>query len=77
MYIQDPHASVTRPIRELKGYQLIELEAGVSKELTFVLTEKELGFYNNQGKWLVESGDFNVFLGGSSAAQLSGSFELK
>ena len=77
LYIQDSYASVVRPVRELKGYELVELDAGESKTLTFELNSETLGFYNNQGEWIVESGDFNVFVGGSVATSLSGSFELK
>ena len=76
LYLQDPFASVTRPVRELKGYKLVTLAPGASQKVTFTLTDKELGFYDNQGNWLVESGDFNVFVGGSSTATLTKSFQL-
>ncbi|RMB63859.1 beta-glucosidase BglX [Dokdonia sinensis] len=77
LYLQDPFASVTRPTRELKGYEAVMLVPGASKEITFELTGEELGFYNNQGEWIVESGDFNVWVGGSSDAKLMKSFELE
>ena len=69
-------ASVARPIKELKGFELIELAAGTTKTITFRLTDKELGFYNNDRKWVLEPGDFNVFVGGSSIETLEGSFVL-
>lgn len=76
LYLQDPFASVTRPVRELKGYERNTLKAGASKEIIFTLTEKELGFYDNQGNWFVESGDYNIFVGGSSQASLTQSFKF-
>lgn len=76
LYLQDPYASVTRPVRELKGYKMVELDAGASEIITFSLDNTELGFYDNSGKWLVESGQYNIFVGGSSNASLSTSFEL-
>ena len=74
LYIQDVAASVTRPVRELKGFELVELEPGASKEITFNLSDAELGFYNNEGEFIVEDGLFRVFVGGSSATQYSTEF---
>lgn len=76
LYLQDPYASLVRPIKELKGFEKIMLDAGESKTVSFSLTEKELGFYNNAYEWVVEPGDFNIMVGGSSATGLSGSFVL-
>lgn len=77
LYIRDRVASVTRPVKELKGFKKVELKAGESKTLTFTLTEKELGFYNNEGKYVVESGDFEVMVGGNSMKTLNGEFRLE
>lgn len=76
VYIQDVFASITRPVKELKGFELVSLEAGESKNLSFKLTNKELGFYNNQGEFLIEPGDFKVFVGGSSDTVLESEFHL-
>ncbi len=76
LYIQDVHAGVVRPIKELKGFELVELKAGETKTLTFNLTDKELGFYDNQGNYVVEAGDFKVMVGGSSITSLETNFEL-
>ncbi|WP_370465559.1 beta-glucosidase BglX [Mangrovimonas futianensis] len=76
VYIQDVFASITRPVKELKGFELVSLKAGESKALNFILTDKELGFYNNQGEFLVEPGDFKVFVGGSSNTVLESEFNL-
>ncbi len=77
LYIQDKVGSVVRPVKELKGFEKFNLEPGASKTLEFVLTEKELGFYDNQGKFIVEPGDFNVMIGTSSDKGSEGSFVLK
>ena len=63
--------------KELKGFELVELKAGETKTVSFVLGPKELGFYNNQGKFLVEEGDFEVFIGGDSSTNLKTTFTLK
>ena len=76
LYIRDHFASVTRPVRELKGFELVSLEPNQSKKLTFKLTEKELGFYNNDGDFVLEPGDFSVFVGGNSNAKLENKFSL-
>ena len=70
LYIKDHYATVTRPVRELKGFELVSLEPNESKEISFTLTEKELGFYNNQGDFVLEPGDFSIFVGGDSNAKL-------
>ncbi|MDA9774596.1 beta-glucosidase BglX, partial [Saprospiraceae bacterium] len=70
LYIHDVAASITRPIMELKGFQKIKLAAGRAQVLSFTLTDKELGFFNEYGQYLVEPGLFEVMVGGSSAKVL-------
>jgi beta-glucosidase len=77
LYLRDEFASVTRPVRELKGFELVELNPKESKIITFTLSHAELGFYDNNGKYIVEPGTFSVFVGGSSDATLTSKFELK
>lgn len=77
LYIRDKAASVVRPVRELKGFEKIELEAGASRKVSFLLTVKELGFYKNDGSFVVEPGEFDVMVGTSSQKGLKGSFTLK
>ncbi len=77
LYIRDVAASLTRPVKELKGFELVDLQPGESKTVRFVLTDKELGFYDNNGNYLVEPGVFNVFVGGSSATSLESAFTLE
>ena len=76
LYIKDHYATVTRPVRELKGFELVSLEPNESKEISFTLTEKELGFYNNQGDFVLELGDFSIFIGGDSNAKLEAKITL-
>ena len=77
LYIRDKVGSVVRPVRELKGFELIMLKKGETKTITFNLTKKELGFYNNNGDFIIESGDFEIYVGGSSDASLKSTFTLK
>ena len=77
LYIRDKVGSITRPIKELKGFELVELKKGETKTITLKLTKSELGFYTNDGTFIVEPGDFEVFVGGDSTADLKTSFELK
>lgn len=76
LYICDTYATVTRPVKELKGFEKIHLDGGESKTVNFKLTDKELGFFNNQGKFVVEPGDFDVMVGGNSRDTMKASFVL-
>lgn len=77
LYIRDLFGSITRPVKELKGFELVNFKKGETKTIEFTLTKKELGFFNNQGKYIVEAGDFEVFVGGSSHTTLKDTFILK
>ena len=66
LYIHDKHASIVRPLKELKGFRQVALAPGERKVVEFVLSEKELGFYNNNGDYIVEPGAFTIMVGGSS-----------
>lgn len=77
LYINDPAASIVRPVKELKGFELIELKKGETKTIQFALTDESLGFYDNDGKFLVEPGLFNVMVGWNSNEGLTTKFELK
>ncbi|MCY2685528.1 beta-glucosidase BglX [Salinimicrobium sp. TH3] len=76
LYIRDLYGSTVRPVRELKGFELVELKKGERRTVNFTLTEEELGFYNNKGEYLVEPGEFEVFVGGNSVETLKTSFTL-
>ncbi len=77
LYLRDKIASVVRPVKELKGFRKIQLLPGESKLISFTLTDKELGFYDNSGNFIVEPGDFDVMIGTSSEKGLSGQFKKK
>ncbi len=76
LYVKDEVASITRPVKELKGFTLVELDPNDTKEIEFILTPEELGFYNNNGDFIIEKGTFSIFVGGSSTASLNTQFEL-
>lgn len=76
LYIRDLVGSITRPVKELKGFQKIMLKAGETKEVTFKLTEELLKFYNSDLDFVSEAGDFKVFVGNSSANVKEASFKL-
>lgn len=74
LYIHDRFSSIVRPIRELKGFKKVQLAPGVSTTITFELPFSLLGYYSETGTLLLESGWFDFYVGGSSAATLSTSF---
>ena len=67
LYIHDPLATVTRPVRELKGFKRITLPAGESRRVEFKLEASELSFYNARMQQITEAGEFRVFIASSSA----------
>jgi beta-glucosidase len=77
LYIQDVAASLARPVKELKGFELVTLKKGETKTVTFTLTDAALGFFDNDGNYLVESGAFKIMVGGSSDTRLESGFELQ
>jgi beta-glucosidase len=66
LYIRDVVGSVTRPVKELKGFQKIMVKAGESKTVTFNITPEDLKFYNSNLKYDWEPGEFEVMIGGNS-----------
>ncbi|QTE45711.1 MULTISPECIES: beta-glucosidase BglX [Mucilaginibacter] len=67
LYISDPVASISRSVKELKGYQKISLQPGASKQVSFTITPEQLKFYNTQLKYDWEPGEFVVEIGTNSA----------
>ncbi len=76
LYLRDLVGSVTRPVLELKGFQKIELRAGESREVSFTVGEKELGFLRADMTWGTEPGAFQVFIGPDSRDLHPAKFEL-
>ncbi|TBW27110.1 beta-glucosidase BglX [Gramella sp. KN1008] len=66
LYIHDLVASLARPVKELKGFELVELGPGESKTVEFTISEEMLEFYSASGKWEAESGEFELMVGGNS-----------
>jgi beta-glucosidase len=77
LYVRDLVGSVTRPVRELKGFQKVDLAPGQSREVSFALKAADLAFYTAAGKWEAEPGDFRVFVGGNSRDLQAGRFTLR
>jgi beta-glucosidase len=77
LYIHDLVGSVTRPVKELKGFQKIFLEKGASTTINFAIGEEELSFYRKDMSFGTEPGEFDVYVGGSSATENSVRFTLK
>jgi len=78
LYIHDPVASISQPVRRLRGFQRVTLAAGESqKNITFHLDKSDFGFYDNRGKFIVEPGEIEVYAGDSSTADLTKSFTVQ
>jgi beta-glucosidase len=77
LYIRDIAGSVTRPLKELKGFQKITLKSGESKDIQFQITAKDLSFYRHDMSFGSEPGMFTVFVGGNSRDVKQKDFELK
>lgn len=75
LYIRDLIGSVTRPVKELKGFEMIELQPNETRKVVFTIDEKTIEYFTANRKWEAEAGDFKVFLGGSSVTKLEGDFQ--
>nr|WP_315251396.1 beta-glucosidase BglX [uncultured Flavobacterium sp.] len=76
LYIRDLIGSVTRPVLELKGFEMIELQPSETKNVIFTINEKTIEFFTANSKWEAEAGDFKVFIGGNSVETLKGDFQF-
>jgi len=74
LYLNDPVASVTRPVKELKNFKKVFLQPGETKEVSFDITPEDLKFYNSNFSWDWESGDFLVYVGTNSDASNKAKF---
>ena len=63
LYIHDPVASISQPVRRLRGFQRVTLAPGEKQTVSFTLDKSDFGFYDNRGKFVVEPGDIDVFAG--------------
>lgn len=76
VYVRDLVGSITRPVRELKAFRRISIEPSETAILEFAVSTNDLKFYNNEEQLLLEPGKFELYVGGSSAAPLAGTFEV-
>ncbi len=77
LYVRDVVGTFTRPVRELKGFQKVELKAGEAKTITFKIGKEELAMLDKNFKPVVESGEFEVYAGSDSQARLKQTFTVK
>ena len=76
LYIHDPVASISQPVRRLRGFERVTLAPGDHRTVTFKLDRSDFGFYDNSGKFVVEPGRIDVYAGDSSTADLKQSFTV-
>lgn len=77
LYLRDLVATTTRPVKELKAFEMVELKAGEKKEVTFSITNDMLEFYNVDKEWTSEEGKFEIMIGGNSRDLKKAEFYLK
>lgn len=66
--VGDPHPAVPRPIKELKGFAKVQLNPGETRHVSVPLNRRAFAYYNVKNHdWTVDAGDFNIYVGGSSA----------
>jgi beta-glucosidase len=76
LYLHDPVASISQPVRRLRGFERVTLAPGASKTVTFTIDRSDFGFYDNRGHFVVEPGQIDLYAGDSSAAALTRSFTV-
>ena len=77
LYMRDVTASIVRPVKELKDFRRVELKPGEKKEVVFTLAKENMGFYNNEGEYCLEDGEFRIYAGGNSRDCLEAAVTLK
>lgn len=76
LYVRDLAGNVTRPVRELKGFQRVRVEPGQTITVSFALRAADLAFFGRRQQELIEPGEFHAWIGGSSATELRTSFRI-
>jgi len=76
LYLHDPVASISQPVRRLRGFRRVTLGAGLSTTVTFTVGTDDVGFYDHQAKFVVETGTIEVYVGNSSDADQSATFTV-
>ncbi len=77
LYLHDPVASISQPVRRLRGFQRVTLAPGQKTTINFTLDRSDFGFYDNRGRFVVEPGLIDVYAGDSSSATLKQSFTVR
>ncbi len=77
LYVRDLIGSISRPVKELKGFHKIKLKAGEKKVVTFELSAKDLQFFGAENRWKTEPGEYKIWVGTNSAEGLESGFTLK
>ena len=76
LYLRDPVASISQPVRRLRGFERVTLKSGEKKTVTFTLDKSDFGFFDNAGKFVVEPGEIQVYAGNSSKGELTQTFTV-
>lgn len=76
LYIRDVVATMTRPVKELKGFQRVTLQPGEKRRVEFVLGPEQLGFWNREMRYVVEPGEFRVMVGANSVDVIEAKFDV-
>ena len=77
LYLHDPVASISQPVRRLRGFQRVSVGPGQTRTVSFTLDRSDVGFYDNRGRFTVERGPIDVFAGTSSTDGLEGAFTVR
>jgi beta-glucosidase len=77
LYLHDPVASISQPVRRLRGFERVTLDPGQTRTVTFTLDKSDFGFYDNRGRFVVEAGQIDVYAGNSSSADMTRSFTVR
>jgi beta-glucosidase len=76
LYVRDKVASITRPVKELQAFRRVFLKAGSSIIVEFDLAASRLGYYDEEGQYILEAGEHQLWVGGSSQAKLTEEFKI-
>jgi beta-glucosidase len=76
LYLHDPVASISQPVRRLRGFERVTLAPGETRTVRFTVDRDDFGFYDNRGRFVVEPGRIDLYAGDSSAADLTVSFTV-
>ena len=76
LYLHDPVASISQPVRRLRGFERVSLQPGESRKVRFTIDRSDFGFYDNRGRFVVEPGQIELYAGDSSQATMEQSFTV-